>query len=289
MNNPLAANYSDSENTVLVSKSLNGDVKALDALIRIHQPFIYNVAWKMTNDKNDALDLTQEALIKVVTKLNLFKGKSAFRTWLYRIVVNEFLQAKRKSKEDQFLDFNDFSKKLDGIPESQPTPQEELELKEFTREAKMRCMSGMLMCLSREQRLIYVLGDLFGIDQNVGSEIFNVSKNNYRALLSRARKELHNFMQNKCGLVNVENPCRCAKKAKGLRDKGLLKEGEFRFTDEFSSQISDYVGASYEATSELLDRKYVEFYREHPTKKDFDANTVISEIMKDKDLKIFFH
>ena len=68
-----------------------------------------------------------------MTKLVLFKGNSAFRTWLYRIVVNEFLQTKRRAKEDQFTDFNDFSNKLDGIPESLPTPQEELELKEFTR------------------------------------------------------------------------------------------------------------------------------------------------------------
>ncbi len=41
-------------------------------------------------------------------------------------------------------------------------------------------MSGMLMCLDREQRLIYVLGDIFNINHKIGSEIFNVSLENYR-------------------------------------------------------------------------------------------------------------
>ena len=227
MKNPLSKSYSETENIALVTKSLNGDHKALDTLIKLHQPFIYNVAWKMTNDSNDAMDLTQEVLIKVITKLSLFRGISAFRTWLYRIVINEFLQTKRKTKEDQFEDFNDLDNKLNAVPDSTPTAQEELEQKEFTKEARTRCMSGMLMCLTREQRLIYILGDIFGIDHNVGSEVFEISKQNYRIRLSRARTELHNFMEHRCGLIKKSNSCRCSKKAKALREKGILTEDSF--------------------------------------------------------------
>jgi len=102
MHNPLAEKYSEEKNQELVRKSLSGDRKALDELVRMHQPFIYNVAWKMAWEPNDALDLTQEALIKVITKLSQFNFESQFRTWLYRIVVNEFLQAKRRKGEKQF-------------------------------------------------------------------------------------------------------------------------------------------------------------------------------------------
>ena len=160
MKNPPFKPYSESENIKLVSKSLNGERQALDELIKLHQPFIYNVAWKMTNDSDDAMDITQEVLIKVITKLVSFEGKSAFRTWLYRIVVNQFLQTKRKAKEDQFADFNDLDNKLNAIPDSNPNAQEKLEQREFTKEVRTRCMSGMLMCLTREQRLIYILGDI---------------------------------------------------------------------------------------------------------------------------------
>lgn len=288
MKNPLSKSYSEAENVELVSRSLNGDLKALDALIKLHQPFIFNVAWKMTNDANDAMDLTQEVLIKVITKLTLFKGKSAFRTWLYRIVVNEFLQAKRKAKEDQFADFNDLDNKLNAIPDAELSPLEELELKDYTREAKVRCMSGMLMCLTREQRLLYILGEVFGIDHNIGAEIFDVSPQNFRVKLSRARTELHNFMEFRCGLVNKANSCRCSKKAKSMKNMGLLTEDTFVFNEPFSNKISNYVETVYEEVSNVLDKKYVEFYRDHPSKEDFGSETVISEILNDKDMIRFF-
>ncbi len=90
MKNPLSLNFSDSTSIELVQKSLEGDKNALNQLIKIHEPFIYNVAWKYTNNPEEAKDLTQEVLIKVVTKLSTFKGNSAFKTWVYRIVVNQF-------------------------------------------------------------------------------------------------------------------------------------------------------------------------------------------------------
>ncbi len=288
MKNPLSSSYSEKENTDLLIKALDGSRQALNDLIQLHQSFIYNVAWKMTNEETDAADLTQEVLIKVITKLSSFNQKSSFRTWLYRIVVNEFLQTKRKPREYQFKDFDDFSRKLDEIPDSRPTAEEELELKEFTREARIRCMSGMLMCLTREQRLIYILGNLFKIDHNIGSEIFQVSKQNFRVKLSRARKELHSFMNKKCGLVKEINPCRCSKKAKTLYNKGVLTEDTFRFKPSYSKKIADYAATVYEEVSDVLDQKYIEFYQEHPTKEDFGTETVITEIINDKNIKQFF-
>jgi len=91
MKNPFSNAYSDSEHRQLVKEAVDGDKEALNKIIQIHQPFIYNVAWKMSHDPVDADDLTQEVLIKVITKLGQFSFKSNFRTWLYRIVVNEFL------------------------------------------------------------------------------------------------------------------------------------------------------------------------------------------------------
>ena len=82
----------ENQSQELVLKAIEGDRASLERLIRLHEPFIYNVAWKYTNDPHEAKDLTQETLIKIITKLSSFKGKSSFRTWAYRIVVNQFLQ-----------------------------------------------------------------------------------------------------------------------------------------------------------------------------------------------------
>jgi RNA polymerase sigma factor (sigma-70 family) len=288
MKNPLSVNYSERENLALVNRVLQGDSKALDQLVDIHQAFIYNVAWKMTHSNEDALDLTQEVLIKVVTKLSTFKRKSEFRTWLYRIVFNEFLQTKRKAKEESFPSFAAHDQQLNAVPDPELTPAEEFEIKNYTREVKLRCTSAMLICLDREQRLIYLLGDSFGIDHNLGAEIFEISRQNFRVKLSRARKELHNYMDYRCGLINKANPCRCSKKARSALNMGVLNENNLIFKPSYTKKIGDFVVENLDTMREVIDQKYVEIFRDHPGKSEFDAETVISKIVNDKTIKNLF-
>lgn len=289
MKNPLSDKYSEKDNLLLVDSVLNGDSKALDKLVNIHQAFIYNIAWKMTHSNEDALDLTQEVLIKVITKLSTFKKKSAFRTWLYRIVFNEFLQSKRKKKEEAFPSFEEHDRQLNAVPDTELTPAEELELKDYTREVKFRCTSAMLICLDREQRLIYLLGESFGIDHNLGAEIFDITPQNFRVKLSRARKELHNYMEFRCGLVNKSNPCRCVKKAKSALKMGVLNENSLIFKPSYTKKIGDFVSENQDTMLDVLDQKYVDIFRGHPSKSEFDAETVISKIINDQTIKNLFN
>ena len=282
MKNPLSANYSEERNLALVRKALDGESAALDKLVRLHQPFIYNVAWKMVHDPNDAMDLTQEVMIKVITKLAQFNFKSAFRTWLYRIVVNEFLQGKRRKSETQFTSFEEYGERLDAVPNPDLNIEEEIVFAELSKEMQIRCMSGMIMCLNREQRLIYVLGDSFGIDHNIGAEIFGISRQNFRIKLHRARKDLYSYMNDKCGLVNKNNPCRCPKKAKALKKMGFLDEQKMEFNIETKTRVSDYVEENYNEAREEIAEQYTALFRAHPAREDFDEKSVITEIL-DKD------
>lgn len=289
MNNPLSVTYSEVANQALVTRSLEGDRQALEELIHLHQPFIYNVAWKMAHDPNDALDLTQETLLKVITKLSQFNFKSSFRTWLYRIVVNEFLQSKRRKGEQAFSSFEAYGDELDAVPDADLTKEDEIIFRELSQEMQIRCMSGMLMCLNREQRLVYILGDSFGIDHNLGAEIFGISKQNFRVKLHRARKDLYQYMNNKCGLVNRANPCRCPKKAKSLKQMGVLDEKEMVFNAAFRHKIADFVLANYEDAQESFVEAYTDLFRDHPAKSDFDKETVVNKILDDDKLMGYFH
>lgn len=284
MKNPLSIKYSEKVNRTLVEQSLAGDKRALNKLIQLHQPFIYNVAWKMAHDPNDAHDLTQETLIKVITKLSQFSFKSSFRTWLYRIVVNEFLQAKRRKGEEQFSSFEDYGKRLEAIPNPTLTREEEIEYEELSKEMQTRCMSGMLMCLTREQRLIFILGDTFGVDHKLGAELFDVSPQNYRVKLHRARRDLFNYMTDKCGLVNRANPCRCPKKAKALKKMGMLDEQNMVFNIATKTRIADFVEAEYETLHDIVDEKYLFLFRQHPTRDNFDKQMIIDEVLQDEEL-----
>lgn len=287
--NPLTEQYSEEKSKKLLRTALKGDRKAMDELIRLHQPFIFNVAWKMTFDANDAMDLTQETLLKVITKLSQFNFESNFRTWLYRIVVNEFLQSKRRKGEELFSDLEAQGKRLDSIPNAELTFEEEKELEELTKELRFRCLSGMLMCLNREQRLIYIIGETFGIDHNIGSEIFNISKQNFRVKLHRARKDLYSFMTNKCGLANPENPCRCSKKAKTMHQKGYLTEDKKVFNVGYKKKIADYVVENSEASATAVDEKHANLFRDLPARDKFDAQTVVEEILNDDELMKYFN
>ena len=260
------------------------DNAAIEELLLLHEPFIYNVAWKFTNDENEAKDLSQDALIKIFSNLSTFKGKSTFRTWAYRIVFNEFMQTKRRPMEDMWKGFDDFSEKLNAIPSIDLTPDEEEEQVLRTKTARTRCMSGMLMCLTREQRLLYLVGEVFKIDHNTGSEVFGLTKDNYRKKLSRTRKDFHSFMNRQCGLINEDNPCRCSKKGKGMETAGRMQTNAKLFDPTYYSTMSDYAEKHSDEVADIVDKKYVEFFQKHPSKKNFSVDTVVTEILSDPDL-----
>src|SRR6202011_3343732 len=75
-------------------------------------------------------------------------------------------------------------------------------------EAMISCTSGMLLCLDREQRLTFILGAILGVSDTVAAELLEITPDNFRQRLARARRDLRNFMNDKCGLVNHANPCR---------------------------------------------------------------------------------
>jgi len=105
ISNPLADNSPDHEDQSLVLRARSGDRQALEDLVHRHQAWIYNIAVRMLHHPQDAEDATQEILIKVLTRLASFEGRSSFRTWLYRIVVNHVLNMKRGRVEHASLDF----------------------------------------------------------------------------------------------------------------------------------------------------------------------------------------
>src|SRR6476620_4757333 len=90
---------SGSVDAELVEQAKNGDRSALERLVLRHQAWIYNIAIRMVFRPQDAEEVTQEVLVKAITKLSTFKGESAFRTWIYRIAANHVLNMKRRWAE----------------------------------------------------------------------------------------------------------------------------------------------------------------------------------------------
>lgn len=249
----------------LVTKARGGDVDTLDALVRRHQSWVFNLALRMVWRRDVAEDATQEILIKAVTKLGTFAGQSAFRTWLYRIAVNHLLNVRKSEMEERKMTFTDMAASLDGVRDEDLPDQRALpvETQLYVEEAKLGCITAMLMCLDRRQRLAFILGEIFGEKSEVGAEAMEESAANFRQLLSRARHDLYQFMNDKCGLVNQANPCRCARKANGFVRNGWMDAKDRQFSKDRIAAVKDVAPDRLEEL-QSLDRKHAEFYRTQP-------------------------
>src|SRR5437867_4931857 len=219
------------EDQALVARARAGERDALEALVERHQPWIYNIALRMLYHPQDAEDATQEVLVKAINGLASFEGRSCVRTWLYRIVVNHVLNTKRGRLEPETLTFSCYAHGLENTPDLD-LPDEAsvpVDVRLLVDEARISCTSGMLLCLDRAQRLVYILGEIFEVSDALGAELLEISRENFRQRLARARRDLHNFMNDKCGLVDPANPCRCEKKTRGFIQAGYVDPNKLLF------------------------------------------------------------
>lgn len=281
--------YSDQEDLDLIQRAVNGDRASLSQLIERHQQYIFNIALKMINNVADAEDITQEILIKLVTNLSKYdSSKGRFRTWLYRVTFNHFLNTKQQKYEKLVSSFEVFFNYIDETPEIPMTTLEEKEMQLEVEESKVSCMAGMLMCLDRGQRLIYIVGELFEIDHILGADIFEISPDNFRQKLSRARKDLYQWMHRKCGLVNKKNPCRCPKKTKGFVANGWVNPKDLKWNSNYQERILDVSKNKLPDTLLTVDSIYTRLYQEHPFKISQTAEHIIDKIINNDNLNTTF-
>lgn len=277
----------ETTDTDLVELAQNGDHVALESLVLRHQAWIYNIAVRMVYHPHDAEEVTQEVLVKVVTKLSTFRGQSKFRTWLYRIAVNHVLNMKRRGAERHELTFADYGAVIDGtpdldLPEAKSVP---VDLPILVEEAKTSCTMGMLLCLDRKQRLIFILGEILGATDTVGGDVLEMTAANFRQSLARARRDLHNFLNGQCGLVNTKNPCRCPKKTRGFIENGDVDPHQLLFESQHVKRVKDVSGEAVRDIEDLVEQRHVELYREHPFLQPNDEVSWLHRLLKQDDIR----
>ncbi|MEQ8470830.1 MAG: RNA polymerase sigma factor [Marinoscillum sp.] len=280
--NPFKSTYnSDQTDNELIQQILEGKKTALTILVERHQPFIYNLAWKLTGNIPDAEDLTQETLIKIISNISSFKQESSFTTWAYRIAKNHFLNSQKKAPNIFANSFEELGTRLDAAPNTDLSEGEKMEQREAIREVRLQCLSGMLLCLTKEQRMIYIIGEIFGADHKVGSEIMEITKDNYRMKLSKARKDLYNFMQNKCGLVSKANPCRCHKKVTFATENGMVDAKNLLFNRKEYSTFKEQLEPDADFLVDDSELKIAELHQDHSFKTAFDKKNFLVKILED--------
>lgn len=292
MHNPFAEVAGGSDPDIeLVRRAQEGDRDALEKLILRHQAWVYNISVRMVFVPEEAEEVAQEVLIKAVTKLSTFQGDSKFRTWLYRITANHVLNMKRRGGETSSQTFSTYAAAINGTPDLDlPDPKSvPVDVPLLVEEAKIACTTGMLLCLDRRQRLAFTLGEILGVSDTVGSEVMEMSADNFRQILSRARRDLYQFMSNQCGLVNPSNPCRCHKKTRGFINDGHVDPNRLMFVRLHVQKVDEVASDTVREIEDVLARQHAAIYRDHPFLEPSDQVNWLRRILDRPEVRTALH
>lgn len=230
---PAVTREENAATNALVARATAGDRAALDVVIRTIQADVYNLAVRMLWCPEDAADATQDVLLKVITHLSTFRGDSSLRTWVYRIAVNHLLNVRKSRIEREELSFSAFGEQLAIGLSDPPAPRAwESDQALLEEEVKIGCTQGMLLCLDRDHRVAYILGDVFDLSGEDAAAVLDITPATYRKRLSRARDRLRTFMRAYCGLIAVDTACRCHRRIAHAVETGRVRPEALLFADK---------------------------------------------------------
>lgn len=186
-----AQRESRAEDAALIERVRAGDRAAFAALFEKYREKIYRVVYGYLHDKEDALDITQEAFIKAFRNLDSFEGKSGFYTWLTQIAINLAIDARRKRARKKVValeDYMDPSEKLGGtaLP---PSPEQRL----AERELRERYFEALEQ-ISEKHRTVFLLHTVEGMAYKEIADALGISIGTVMSRLHYARKHLQELL-----------------------------------------------------------------------------------------------
>src|SRR5579863_1435135 len=174
----------------LVQAAKGGDVAAFEELVRRYDRNVFRIAQHITQNREDAEDVVQEAFLKAYNNLQGFQGQSKFYTWLVRIAVNEALMKLRRRRPERMVSLDeDVKTEEDSVPREvadwSPNPEQQYNQAEL-REILTKTIQG----LPPGFRMVFVLRDVEGLSTEETAEALNLSIPAVKSRLLRARLQL---------------------------------------------------------------------------------------------------
>ena len=172
--------------TLLVQKAKQGDKQALAQLVSQYSERIYNLALRILRNREDAEDILQETFMTVIEKLHTFDGRSGFFTWIYRIATNASLMKLRKKKVNftEIPDNMDLHNLVDkeSFVDWSHDPLWNIQNKEVK-----SLLDNAINELSDIYRTVFILRDIEQLSIKETAKILNISEENVKIRLRRAR------------------------------------------------------------------------------------------------------
>jgi RNA polymerase sigma-70 factor, ECF subfamily len=174
----------EASDEILVARFVAGDEASFSELVRRHEDKIFALAYRITGDRAEALDATQEAFISLFRRAGSFRGESAFSTWLYRIGMNAAYDALRRRRPTL---------------EARPDIDEELGSSSHSAMEEVAGIrsdiAGALAQLPPEYREAVVMHDLADISYDEIATLTKVSLGTVKSRISRGRRRLAELLE----------------------------------------------------------------------------------------------
>ena len=173
----------------LVRDLQNGNLDAYDKLAEIYQKKIYGLSFNLTRNQMDAQDVTQEVLLTLFRKINMFQGKSAFSSWVYRIAVNASYMKLRSKKKEPNVSIDELMPSFNSAGFQQEKIQDWSENTEsllFTKETR-DVINKAVDLLPEKEKVVFLLRDVEGLSSEKAGEILDLTVPAVKSRLHRAR------------------------------------------------------------------------------------------------------
>jgi len=187
----------DGNEKELINKSKNGNIEAFEELIEAYQKKVFNLAFRIIGNFDDANELAQEALIRIYKSIRSFKEESSFSTWVYKITTNICLDEIRKRKNKKVVYIDDEIKLTDGevirqIEDDKPTPEEKAESNEIK-----KTVFEAIGKLPEDHKVVIILRDIQGFSYEEIARITKCPEGTIKSRLNRARLTLREILKKK--------------------------------------------------------------------------------------------
>jgi RNA polymerase sigma-70 factor (ECF subfamily) len=172
------------DDAALVRRSVAGDTEAFETLVVRYQRVVFTVALRMLGDREDARDAAQNTFIKVFEKLDAYRSEHRFFSWMYRILVNECLNTRRRRRPRGFAESR-AETEVDIDAAAGPGPGEAFETAERRRDVR-----AAILTLPARYRTVIVLRHFAALSYQEMSEALGIPPRTVKSRLHTARQQL---------------------------------------------------------------------------------------------------
>jgi RNA polymerase sigma-70 factor, ECF subfamily len=178
------------DEAAIVAQARLGDAKAFSELLRRYEGKIFRLALHITQNREDAEDVLQEAFLKAYEHLDQFQGQSKFYTWIVRIAVNQALMKLRKRKSDRSVSLDETIDTGEDTVAREIAAWDENPEQQYSREEINQILSSAIDGLAPIYRAVFVLRDVDDLSTEETAEALELSVPAVKSRLLRARLQL---------------------------------------------------------------------------------------------------